>query len=827
MHPPPPLTAARATDILRGKEVAVVVTAVKRLAIVSALVVYAGGASYPADNLLVNSDFSSGLHGWELYGKDKEQIRLGEGIGPEGSNCAVVPVGHCSIAETMGLRARKLYELSFLYRRTSPSSRGGLVFFLNRTGGANASAGVINLTFPRDWGDALPSGWEEFREAFRAPSGTTRGKVVLSARGSGELTYAHVELKELPLGSEPDGLLPGADWSRLATSRTRNPVFEELLSDSAGGHTVIAWTHNMNRANLPPSMADKYTNEQWKEEQVNMYREAGEVGMHHYSLPWQGEVADEMHRRFGMKFDVNCESSGVRANAIKAGAEILNPIRSSTTSIRPSVSLVDPVYVSTAVEELKRYAQRFLGKPYVFAYVGKDEPSIAIPEGPVAEWGPFGKRCTEEVLRDYGFGRYGIPAPDDPEYLQDEANRPFRWTAFNRWMAAKYAESKRQVYEELKAIDPGARYNPCDYWFMTGFVPYDFALMGRYSDIVECDPYASSAERMKGRGLYNHGFGPKLLGDITGKPVRSIVQAFDYAGYNMTPDDLLEWVSQSLRAGASHISYYQNDNPRFTHPDRWKMMMHISKLVTGMKVLKRPNDPETAVLYSADSHRSQGPSTKANEIYTAYSLLGERVGSWFDFVDDDSLDRGEKSLSKYRIVYIPLGTYQRQSVARQIEKFVKDGGTVICGDPTVFSWDIDGTDLSSWREGIFGVRTVGPKTPKAMLVKKSEWTDGLPVGQMLPIYRPVGRDGWLEENGWSVELVRPGVRVLATFLDGSPAMTVLKYGKGQAVYFAANPFVPECLFAGDRWDGVLRAFQQHLGAKVDRPIWRFRLPPPD
>lgn len=801
-------------------------TATKILLLVPALLCLATGVSHSGDNLLVNSDFSAGLDGWELYGRDKDHIRLGAGEGPDGSNCAIVPVGHSSIAEMMDLKPRRIYEVSFLYRRTRPSTKCGLVFFLNRTGGINASAGVINLAFPRGSSDVVPAGWEEFREAFRTPSGTRRGKVVLSARGSGEVMYARVELRELPPGSQPEVLLPSSDWSRLATTRTENPVFEELLSGAPGNYTVVEWTHNMNKANLPPSMADKYTDEQWKEEEVNMYREAGEAGIHHYSLPWQGDVADEMYSRFGVKFDVNCESSGVRANAIKAGAEVLNPIARSTTSVRPSVSLVDPVYVSTAVEELKKHATRFLGKPYVFAYVGRDEPSIAIPEGPIADWGAFGRRCAEEVLNDYGFGKYAIPAPDDPEYLSDEARHPFRWIAFNRWMAAKYAESKKVMYEALKSVDPNARYNPCDYWFMTGFVPYDFALMGRYSDIVECDPYGSSAERMKGRGLYNHGFGPKLLRDLTGKPVRAIVQAFDYAGYQMSPDDLLEWVSQSLRSGASHISYYQMDNPRFTDPERWKMMLHISKLLTEMNAVELPDDPEVAILYSADSHRSHGHSTKANELYTAYALLGERVGSWFDFVDDDSLDRGEKTLAKYRAVYIPLGTYQRCSVIRQVERFVKDGGTVICGDPTVFSWDIDGSDVSCWRERIFGVRTLAPKSRRYMVVGKSEWSEGM-QGQSLPVFRQVGPVGWYEDNGWSVEVSRPGVRVLATFPDATPAITVSDYGKGRAIYFAANPFVPQWLFEGDRWDGLFRAFQKRLGAKIDRPIWRFRLPAPD
>ena len=766
-------------------------------------------------NLLVNPDFQAGLDRWELYGNDKAGIRLGTGDGPSGSNCAIVPVGHASISQTMTLKPRRVYELSFRFKRSEPSTQAGLVFFLNRTGGINASAGVINLEFPQHPGE----GWEEFREAFRTPSATTTGKVILSARGSGEIRFAGIELKEIERSSN---LLPTSDWSRLASIRTKAPLFDELLSDKPGSYTVVEWTHNMNKANLPASMAAKYTDEQWKQEQIAMYREAGEVGLHHYSLPWQGDVAGEMHERFGMQFDVTCESSGVMANAIQAGAELLNPVRSSTTSARKTASLVDPIYVRTAAEEIKKHATRFAGKPFVFAYCGKDEPSIGIPEGPVSSWGPFGKQCAKELLENYGFGRYAIPAPGDPEFLRDEANRPFRWIAFNRWMADRYAQSKKEISAALKSVDPKARYIPCDFWFMSGFQPYDFALMGKYADILECDPYASSAERMRGRGLYNHGFGAKFLSDVSGKPVRVIVQAFDYAGYQMKPDDLLEWVSQAIRCGASHISYYQMDNPRFTDPERWKMMLHLSKTLTSMNAVKLPSDPEIAILYSADSHRAEGPSTKANEVYTAYSLLGERVGSLFDFVDDDSLARGEKSLAKYRALYIPLGTYQRKAVVRQIEKFAKDGGTVISGDPTVFSWDIDGSDISNVRERIFGVRVIGQKPRDSVRISTSDWTEG--VSGSLPIYRPVGRDGWPEDNGCMIEKARGDVQVIGTFADGSPAITVAKYGKGRAIYFAANPFAPECLFEGDRWDGLFRAFQKHLGAKVDRPIWRFRLP---
>lgn len=791
-----------------------------------AVMILASGLAAWAENILVNADFAEGLKHWEPYGNDKGLIRLEYDVEADGADGVAVPCAHASIAQNMALKPRAYYELSISYRRSSPSTRGGLVFFFNRQGGINASAGVINIEFPRKTGAVVPEGWEEFREVFRTPPTTRAGKVVLSARMSGEVLYRRVSLREVPAPSGAREMIKPSDWSIFRTTRTRNPVFEELLTDEPGGYRVVAWSHNLNRKNLPASLLDKYPADKWDDTVTEMFREAGAVGLGYYSLPGYGDRADDLYRRFGVTFDVACEWSNVTADAIKAGAEVLNPIAVSTTSAKSVCSLIDPIYTSTAAEVLKRNAERFKGQPFVFVYVGDDEPSIRMPDGPISGWGPFGKQCAEEVKRDYGFGRYAIPAPQDPGYLSDDKNRPFRWIAFNRWMADKWASARKTLYDTLKSVDPDVRYNPCDYWFMTGFTPFDFAAMAKCSDLVECDPYASSAERIPGRGLYNHSFGPKLLSDLTGKPVRSIVQAFDYAGYEMTPKDLREWVSQSLRGGASHISYYQMDNPRFNDHDRWAMMLHLSKVVTTMNAIERPIDAEVAILYSSDSHRAEGASTKANEVYTAHSILGERVGSWFDFVDDESLIRGQKSLSKYRAVYIPLGTYQRESVVRRIEAFVRGGGTVICGDPSVFSWDIDGRDLSKSRERIFGVRTIRAVDRVSMVLRNDGGIPGMKVGETLPVYRPVGRDGWTEDNGWLVEISRPGVEVLATFADGSPAITMTRYGKGRAIYFAANPFVPECLIGDGRWDAFFRALQEHLGAKTDRPIWRFKLPAP-
>ena len=229
---------------------------------------------------------------------------------------------------------------------------------------------------------------------------------------------------------------------------------------------------------------------------------------------------------------------------------------------------------------------------------------------------------------------------------------------------------------------------------MSGFQPYDFSRLAACSDLMECDPYASSAERERGRGVFNHGFGAKFMCDLTGKPVRIVAQAFHYAGYTMTPDDLREWVSQSLRCGASAIDYYEMDSPRWTDPARWKMMLHLSSVITRMNRIALPRTADTAVLYTLYTHMSHGPSTSGDQVYAAHALLGELAGSWFKFVSDAQLERGERSLKGYRAVYLPLAKYMTPEAAKLIEDYVRAGGVLVCGDAEAFAFDLAGNDTS-------------------------------------------------------------------------------------------------------------------------------------
>jgi hypothetical protein len=342
---------------------------------------------------------------------------------------------------------------------------------------------------------------------------------------------------------------------------------------------------------------------------------------------------------------------------------------------------------------------------------------------------------------------------------------------------------------------------------------------------MECDPYASSAERTRGRGVFNHGFGAKFMSDLSGKPVRIVAQAFDYAGYEMTSDDLREWLSQALRCGASAIDYYELDTPRWTHPDRWKMMLHLSRLITRMNRVNLPKSADTAIVYSLYTHMSQGYSAGGDQLYAAHVLLGELAGSWFTFVSDAQLERGEKSLDGYKAVYLPLAKYTTPEAAKAIERYVRAGGTLICGDAEAFAFDLAGHDTSPTRERILGVRTLGPKAAARIILTSTKC--GLPSGTAMPLFDTKLHDDSAPGRAREIRTVDQTAEVLGTYPDGSPAIVSHTLGKGRVIAFAANPFAPQVAVDESQWPAFFKALQKKLGCKTGQPIWRFLLPGPE
>lgn len=603
------------------------------------------------------------------------------------------------------------------------------------------------------------------------------------------------------------------------------PLFSELLLNVPGNYMAYTWDHNAlkDNKNIPKKIAE-LPDAEWRKKVFEHLDGMAESGMMGAPLPWAHsgtpwwmtqKIAEEQYKKFGTMRKL-CTEAGIDTVSLKNGGELLET--------KFKVSLIDPSYVDTAVKQIKMLVKKFKALPYIATVEGRDEPHIPIIQGKIADMGPKQREWDREVREKYGFGRYSTPAPNDPSYAANEKDHSFQWIAFNRWMSDKYFASKMLMYKAVKKEAPNLLYIPCDFWFMSGFDPYDYSLFGRCGDMVSCDPYASSAEIREGRGIYNHGFGTKLMIDLSGKPCVTIVQAYQANGVTPTPENLREWTSQALKTGASRIEFFELC-AKYRHPELYNEMLKIAKQVTSMKKVDVPKEADCAIIISIDSEAT-AKQANADEIYTAYSLLGEKAGSWFEFVADRQLERDEKDFSKYKIIYLPRAKYFTQKSADAIMRYVENGGILVIGDPEAFSYDIDGSDISRLREKLCGVKLTGEEF-KAQSIKMEKDGKTYNILKNDSCYDKLHKAHGISHatSFWSwLPGISSSPKVLAVFENGREALLENKYGKGKVIYFTANPFGPDVLLIDSKLEELFGNIQKEAGCRTELPIWRFLLP---
>jgi len=784
------------------------------------------------DQLSPPGGFENGFAGWTRWGKNADLISLESGRAHSGRNAARIQHGHNALYFQCDLSPGRAYALRFWYRVKGENPSGQVALSFNTKDGAFRSAGFKTLRIAPP--DTNAESWADFREVFMPTPVTATCQVSFNAAAGSTLWLDDVSLVMVEKPAELTE--PPSPWQGMS-HRTAKPLFQELLGSKPGNYSVVCWTHDLNPNDKSGRRFPEFTDDQkWQQEIRTIFKETGEAGLCFMDLPGRLDGGDptrtvefhaEQFRKYGVRFDVWTEGSESVAAAVKSSAEVLNPAELALGK-RPMVSWVDPKYVGAQEKILRKLGQRLHDLPFVGVYYGKDEPTIHIPEGKPERWGSYGKVVAKEVLEKYGYGKFAAPLPGDKAFESDP-DKPLRWIAYNRWMSDKFIETRKRLHGALHEVHPDARYTAANFWFMSRFVPYDYAGFAVCSDMLELDPYASSAEarhavsipgkeKTLGRGVFNHGFGAKFMSDLTGKPVRIVAQAFDYAGYAMQPEDLREWVSQAIRCGASAIDYYTLDRPRRTQPDRWEMMLHLSRELTRMNRVQLPDDPDTAILYTLYTHMSHGENSGGDQMYAAHALIGEMAGSWFKFVSDAQLERGQASLDRYKMVYLPLAKYMTPEATKKIEDYVRSGGALVCGDAEAFASDLAGNDTRAARERILGFKASEPKNAVSITLEF-----GHPVGTP---FRLLETDPYDTISPSAITVTDTNAAVLATYPDGSPAIISRKLGKGHVIAFAVNPFSPPVTVEKSPWPKFFKGLQVSFGCKVDRPIWRFVLPPP-
>ncbi len=522
-----------------------------------------------------------------------------------------------------------------------------------------------------------------------------------------------------------------------------------------------------------------------------------------------------LHRRTGIKFDVNLE---LKVAKLARDRKLHRSWNIRLTIPARRYNILSPGWQATALREITRIVPKHRGLPYRNYYTGVDEPMVFPPLGP-AEKTPFARRFVAQVQ-----ARHGQPAPRADASRTTDPAEGLKWLAFNRYTGERYFALRKEQADLIHRLDPAGMVSPNSYAFIDGFIPWDYTELTTFADVVELDPYVTDDEKKyPGRGRYNHGFGTKLMSDLTGKRIRTIVQAFPYQGYDPSPEDVWTWSVQALRAGATDLSLYGENSPRFTRPRVYRAMLDIARNMRGARLPAAPTDPSHLVVYATASEGQGQPSaalavrprTLANELYTTYSVLGELARSAFSFDADTRLVREPARLAAARTIWLPRGETLDRPFADALVTWVRAGGTLIVTDPQAFTRAPDGSTLADVRQALVGADAV-PAAGAQISVAAGGLGAGLPPRVLTVPVAPAG--------GGAFAAVPAGATVVATNLDGSPAILRRAVGAGQVLAFAGEVMFPATLDAPGDLVELARAMLAWRGVPVGVPAWSYELP---
>ncbi len=602
--------------------------------------------------------------------------------------------------------------------------------------------------------------------------------------------------------------------------------------------TASTWGHELNQNELPgwnPASAPLVPRARWYRKIDGILREAGESGLWFSgpsALPFpplplspKEPVGWRTPRRFqaafaatGLKWDVAVEVWAARRALQRKSATVADPTADPRAYTR-RLSLLDPGYRREALREIRRIVPTVRGRAFVNQYTGSDEPVTVLPRGR-ARATPFGRRLAADFRR-----ATGRTLPNPAARPTNRVSERLRWLAWSRYSGRRFFAMKAQQARLIRRLDPAAVVNPNDFGFIDGFIPWDYTRLAGFADVVEADPYVSYPERDRvGRGRYNPGFGAKLLADLTGKRVRIIVQAFDYSRYQPLPGDLWTWTAQALRAGATDISFFGSDNPRFTNRRLYDAMLAIAASMRSARLPAAPVDASQLVLYSTASEGQAQPErtggvryrTSGDALYTAYSLLGELGGAAFSFDADTRLTADPARLAAARTLWMPRGDTLDAGFAARVAGWVRAGGTLVVTDPDAFTRTPGGASLAPVRDALIGA-PLGPRRRGSILeVQPGALGAGSPDDLLsLPIDTPRPR---------AFAGIPAGASVVARFLDGAPAAILRTVGAGRVLAFSADLMAPSVLDEPLDLVRFTSAVHAWAGGTLGDPAWEYRLP---
>ena len=599
-----------------------------------------------------------------------------------------------------------------------------------------------------------------------------------------------------------------------------DPLFEELQGDELAADHFFGYTnkcphyitHSSNK--LCRTAAKRFGIRFVLEEQ---YAEAKKYGIVYHG----GERGVELEER-GIQTRVHFYDPPYSPDGFKLpNGEVIPPVFPLTTDKPNKIWRLDPRWIDFTVRSAEYRARSgrysyMLHDDELFHWIGQ-----AVPR---ERWYKQMHEADKEIREKYGFGKYGLPEPNDiPEEL------PLKFLAYRRWISDKLADMFKRIHDVVKAIDPKIKIvGPTDGGSASGG---DMNKWAKYFDI-----YGNPTTSGFSSAYLHHvriGLLTKAFVDICPETdIWTMIHGARMMSGQRGPEDIREQYSQVYRNGgkglwAMSMEFYENSlhDAMFAEPAQWKAMLACMEMAKGMRLPKQPKS-DCAILWPSDSLLTSWDGTligAERRVENAYVAIGPLLRGALRFVSDHQLERGDR-LRDCKVLYVPYAPYLSESAFSAVKDFAYNGGTVVVTDPNSFTWDIDGR-----KRGI----------------ELSEFT-GLVMGDRRGRIEPIS----VSDDAWSLlpgrhALPIANTHVLRSFHDGQPCVSWNPYGRGRVYMFTADPFVAPgeiqiekplypgarpidletLVYPGSHIVDFMRSIHESNGCKTGHDIWRFKLPP--
>jgi hypothetical protein len=566
-----------------------------------------------------------------------------------------------------------------------------------------------------------------------------------------------------------------------------------------------------------------YDQKTWEAEETNFLEELGRAGINGPFLPAFLDKAglraiEELHRRLGMRFSFHGYANA--AEARKAGASIITPVGTA--------AFFDPVYIRLKNKMLEDFLSKHGKAPWLADVWGQDEPFNQIAT--ILQPGTY-DRVNRELKETYGVelgvppGIPSVPYQNQPVHANSRG-LPDRETALSRiavfrWLNKTFVDVARGECEIVRRLAPGKPYQPYNRNSVADMDFLDQAALWDYADSFSADPYPSFCIYVYGpaRSRYHVGFTAKLVTDLAvGKPTRMIIQGCEMIQRLSTVENVREWASQAAKAGVAMIDWW--GTPRLNYPDVYREMVRLSKLWKDLPALDIPSRSEIAVVFSDDSRAGAGDEA-LHAHYTLYTLLGEELGAWYEFISENHVRKGLQTLDGKKLIIAPELAYVSRAFAEDLLRRVEEGAVLLVLDPDALSIDIESGPLDEFRMKVLGMAAC-PKREAVKILPTSRARTRFRLIDSLPLCPlPIVAE---RRNARSIE-PPPDAEVLFTYEDGSPAAYSRRVGDGEVIVFGAMPFTDsELAIQPSGWQRLLASLVDEAGISRGLPIWDFLFP---